>query len=162
MSCCEMANCLPSNCSFHEISQTECGSSRGIDTHVLLSECKADISAHLASCHLSHCLNVTESELILARAGIRGLSSTHLAPMTICPKHRHLLGRFWRPPKSCQYPNHSGKKTSVAGRHVINWQMAEEIYLLFGISTAVGSRKYILFSVQAFIVYFQAATLLVP
>jgi hypothetical protein len=128
------------------------------DTHVLLSECKADISAHLASCHLSHCLNVTESELILARAGIRGLSSTHLAPMTICPKHRHLLGRFWRPPKSCQYPNHSGKKTSVAGRHVINWQMAEEIYLLFGISTAVGSRKYILFSVQAFIV----PTLLVP
>ena len=30
--------------------------------------------------------------------------------------------------------------------------MAEEIYLLFGISTAVGSRKYILFSVQALIV----------
>ena len=129
-------------CSFQEIVQTKCGSSRGTDTHVLLSECKAYISAHLAGCHLSHCLDVTESTLILARAGIRGLSSTLAASMTICPKHRHLLGRFWRPPKSCQYPIHSGKTTSVSGRHVINWQMAEEIYLLFGISTPVGSRKY--------------------
>ena len=129
-------------CSFHEIVQTECGTSRGTNTHVLLSECDADISAHLASCHLSRCLDITESTLILARAGIRGLSSTQVASMTICPKHRHLLGRFWRPPKSCQYPSHSGKATSVAGRHVINWQMAEEIHLLFGVSTPVGSRMY--------------------
>ena len=123
--------------------QTECGSSRGTDTHVLLSECKADISAHLAGCHLSHCLDVTESTPVLARAGSRGLSSTLAASMTICPKHRHLLGRFWQPTKSYQYPIHSGKRTSVSGRHVLNWQMAEEIYLLFGISTPVGSRIFL-------------------
>jgi hypothetical protein len=152
MFCCEMS-CLPSYCSFHEILKTECGSSRDIDTHVLLSECNADISAHLVNCHLSRCLDVTESELILARAGIRGLSSIHVASMTICPKHRHLLGRFWRQPKSCQYPNHSGKTTSVAGRHVVNWQMAEEIYLLFGVSTAVGSRKYIIFKSSSIYTY---------
>ena len=129
------------HCSFHEILQTDCGSSRSIDTHVLLPECEANISAHLASCHLSQSLGITEYELILAKAGLRGLSTTHVASMTICPKHRHLLGRFWRPPKSCQYPSHSGKAKSVAGRHAINWQMAEEIHLFFGMSIAVGSRK---------------------
>ena len=78
----------------------------------------------------------------MARAGIRGMSAKRLAGMTICPRHRHSLGRFWRPPKTCQYPDHTGKVTRLAGRQLINFQMAEEIRLLFG-KTAVGSRKYI-------------------
>lgn len=132
------------SCSFQDILNTQCGNSRGIDTLVLLSECNANISSHLVSCHLSQCINITESDLILQRAGIRtshGTSSSCHSSMTICPKHRHHLGRFWRPPKSCQYPTHSGKTTSVAGRHVINLKMVEEIYLLFGKSVALGSRK---------------------
>ena len=53
-----------------------------------------------------------------------------------------LLGRFWRALKSCQYPGHTGKVTSLAGKHVINFQMADEICFLFGKTiTAVGSRK---------------------
>ena len=135
---------IASNCSLHEILQTPCGSSRNEKSHVLLSECNSDISAHLSSCHLSKCGDVTEAELIMARAGIRGLSESQLAGMTICPKHRDSLGRFWRAPKSCQHPGHTGKTVSVSGRHVINFQMTEEISVLFGkITTAVGSRKYL-------------------
>lgn len=132
------------NCTLHEILQTPCGSNRDKESHVLLSECNSDISAHLASCHLSKCGDITEAELIMARAGIRGLSVSQLAGMTICPKHRHSLGRFWRAPRSCQYPGHTGKNVSVPGRHVINFQIADEIAVLFGkVTTAVGSRKYL-------------------
>ena len=100
---------------------------------------------HLANCHLSKCCDLTEVQLFLAGAGISRLSATQVAGMTICPRHRHLLGRFWRPPKSCQYPGHTGKVASVAGRRVVNFQIADEIRLLFGKSTALGSRKCNLF-----------------
>ena len=46
------------------------GSSEEEVEHVLLSECNADISAHLASCYLSEYSVVTEAKLIMARAGI--------------------------------------------------------------------------------------------
>ena len=83
----------------------------------------------------------------MARVGIRGMSATQLTHVTICPRHRHSLGRFWRAPKSCQYPGHTGKVTSLAGKHVINFQMADEICFLFGKTiTAVGSRKCNIFS----------------
>lgn len=56
------------------------------------------------------------------------------------------LGRFWRAPKSCQYPGHTGKIASVSGRHVINFKMVDEITVLFGkTTTAVGSRKRLSF-----------------
>ena len=44
--------------------------------------------------------------------------------ITICPRHRPLLGRFYRAPKSCQV-------TSLAGKHVINSQMTVEICFHF-------------------------------
>ena len=39
----------------------------------LVAECMDDVTAHLASCHLFKCSKVIENELILARAGMRGL-----------------------------------------------------------------------------------------
>ena len=118
---------FPFGYSLREIVQSECGSSRGEERHVLLSECSSDISSHLVSCHLSKWGDVTECELILARAGIHGFSVAQVAGMTICPRHRHLSGRFWRAPKSCQYPGHdTGKTATVVGNHVVNFQMAEE------------------------------------
>ncbi|CAH3132867.1 unnamed protein product, partial [Pocillopora meandrina] len=130
---------VPPNCSLYEILQSPCGSSREEVGHVLLSECNADISAHLASCPLSKCSEVTEVKLIMARAGIQHFSRIQLEGMTICPRHRHLLGRFWRGPRSCQYPGHTGKVTSVTGSHVITFQIADEIILKFKEITAVGS-----------------------
>ena len=124
---------IPPNCSLYEILQTPCGSSR---------ECNENIPAHLASCHLSKCSEVTEAKLIMARAGTQHLSRIQLEGMTICPRHRHLLGRFWRGPRSCQYPGHTGKVTSVAGSHVITFQIADEIRLIFKEIAAVRSRKY--------------------
>ena len=133
---------VSSSCSFREIVETECGPSRSVEGNVLLSACMDDITLHLASCHLSKCSKVNENELILARAGVRGLSKEQVAKMTICPRHRHLLGRFWRAPRSCQYPGHAGKIISVTGRHVVNFQMASEISILFDKTIPVGSRKY--------------------
>ena len=60
-----------------------------------------------------------------ARGGTRGMSVTQLKPISICPMQRPLLGRFYQVPKSCQV-------TSLAGKHVINFQMAVEICFLFG------------------------------
>ena len=75
----------------------------------------------LGSCH-----DVTECELILARADIRGFSAALVIGMTICSRHRHLSGRFWRARKSCQYPGHTDEIATVVGRHAVNFQMAEE------------------------------------
>ena len=90
---------VPPNCSLYEILQSPCGSSREEVEHVLLSECNADISAHLAGRHLSKCSEVTEAKLIMTRAGIQHFSRIQLEGMIICPSHRHLLGRFWRGPR---------------------------------------------------------------
>ena len=50
-------------------------------------DCNSHISAHLTSCHLSKCGDVTEGPLALARAGNSRLSATQVAGMTICPRH---------------------------------------------------------------------------
>ena len=65
---------IPPNCSLYEILQTPCGSSREEVEHVLLSECNENIPAHLASCHLSKCSEVTEAKLIgnLSNGRFRG------------------------------------------------------------------------------------------
>jgi len=41
----------------------------------------------LLSSHLSKCGDVTEAELIMARAGIRGMSATQIMRITNCPKN---------------------------------------------------------------------------
>ena len=119
-------------CSFRDIVRGNCGASQDLKTLFLLRDCNDDIGAHLVNCHLSSgCL--TEKELILARAGLFSVTESQIEIMSICPRHRHSLGKFWRPPRSCQYPDHKGKSTAVGGRHVIG---------LFGENAAVGSRKY--------------------
>ena len=80
-----------------------------------LSEYNADI-LHLSRDHLSKCGDVTEAELIMT------MSVTTQTPYHL-PK-AHTLGRFYRAPKSSQI-------TSLAGKHVINFQMAVEICFLF-------------------------------
>ena len=60
----------------------------------------------------------------LARVGTGGMSVTQVTRITICPRHRPLLGRFYRAPKSCQV-------TSLAGKHVINFQMPNDSRSMF-------------------------------
>ena len=93
---------------------------------VSLCDCNDDVSGHLAGNHLSReCL--AEHQLILARAGLFHLNDDQLQCMKICPKHRHNLGRFWRPVRSCQYPIHRGRPRNIKGNRVINLQTAKEI-----------------------------------
>lgn len=129
-------------CSFKGSRKIACGSSRGFIELVKLSECQADITQHLASCHLRNS-GLNESELILARAGYFELSSIQIDAMSICPSHRHGFGRFWRPPRTCHYPGHSGsRKKQCKDRHVINVAMANAVKSIFNVTVEIGSREY--------------------
>lgn len=116
--------------------------SRGVSEFKMLSECKDTITIHLESCHLSKsCL--TEEELILRRAGFFDVADCQVEKMWVCPKHRHNLGRFWRSPRSCKYPSHSGpRKKQCKDRHVIGLAMAKDIQDLYKVVIGIGSREY--------------------
>jgi hypothetical protein len=135
---------MAKKCSLNAAAGSDCGSSRGLEEFTKLNNCIDDITAHLAKCHLSK-ENISEKNLILVRAGLHCLGEKNIEGMTVCPKHRHAFGKFWRPPTTCQYPEHAGKTTAIAGTHVINLKVAEEIRAIFGQIIPAGSRKYNLF-----------------
>lgn len=136
----KMAGAL-AKCSFAGIANITCGSSRGKDEFVPLNKCVVEVKNHLRMCNLSR-TKVTEYDLILARAGKFNLSHEEVEKMMVCPTHRHNLGIYWRPRKSCQYPGHEGKKIALHCKNPINWQMAQEIREMFVTLVQVGSRKY--------------------
>ena len=111
-------------CSLNGIAKSDCGASRGYEKSFPQKDCIENVNVHPVSCHLSK-ERLTEKDLILARAGLFSLSEMQIETMSVCPKHRHSLGRFWRPLRSCQYPGHTGKSTSVAGRHVIGFKLGK-------------------------------------
>ena len=82
--------------------------------------------------------NLKEYEVILQRAGLDRLSHEEVKTLT---RHRHGMGKYWRPSKLCQYSGHKGPPTSVKSRDVINPTMAKEVSQLFDISVPIGSRK---------------------
>ena len=114
-------------CSFKECREIICGNSRGVPELKKVSECQDTITSHLASCHLSRS-GLTEANVILARAGHFDLTENQVDKMMICPHHRHNLERYWRPPRSCQYPTHNGpQKKQCNDRHAIGVATAKEI-----------------------------------
>ena len=130
-------------CSFSAVKGVTCGGSRGFTDCVALNSCDSDISSHLQNDHLSR-ENVREKDLILGRAGLLELTEEQVRNMTVCPAHRLTLGKYWQAPKTCQYPDHPGRKTAVTGTHVINFKIAREIKSIFGKATANRSRKFYL------------------
>ena len=120
----------------------ECGDSRGMSGLFCLSECNDSVESHLASLHLSrdHGLS-TERDLILAQAGMFEIDNASIATMKICAKHRHNLGKFWRPSTACVYPTHKSgsRKKSSKSRYSINLEMSKIIQQMFGILRPVGS-----------------------
>lgn len=129
-------------CFFKYRESTPCGEDRGKRDLTSLDQCDEDVRRYLEAWHLSR-ENLSESALILARAGLFDVSADQVKLMYICPRHRHQYGRFFRPLRSCQYPSHKGKVKSVKGRHVINLQMAKDILRLYGNIVPIGSRKYL-------------------
>ena len=75
---------------------------------ISLLQCNDSIESHLASIHLSR-ETVTEGQLVLVRGGLFDLDETLVAQMSVCAKHRHTYGKFWRPRTACQYPAHQGR-----------------------------------------------------
>ena len=128
-------------CSFSEKLKTGCGDFRGTEKGLLrLTDCKADISEHLRTTHLSKIVgNIEEYELILYRAGFYDLSLQQKEKLLICPKHRHNLGRNWQPLRTCQHPLHTGKRLPPKNRNVINLETSKAIHLIFGITVPIGS-----------------------
>ena len=77
---------MEKTCSFSVILKEHCGPNRGEEKVIFLRECVGEISNHLRRCHLSR-ENVTEIDIILARAGLFDLSASKVKEMTVCPKH---------------------------------------------------------------------------
>ncbi len=132
---------MENSCSLSGLGQFSCGESRGVTDNISILECNRDIQMHLRSCHLSR-LNITEYELILARAGHFSLNPGQIAKVTVCPRHRDNLGRCFRPLGSCQYPVHNRPVCKCGGRDVVNITMAEDCLKLYGALVHIGSRKY--------------------
>jgi len=122
-----------------------CVDSRGISGIISLPQCNDSIESHLASIHLSG-ENITEGQLILARADFFDLDESHVAQMSVCPKHRHTYGKFWRPRTACQYPAHQGgpgkSQKGAKSRYSANLEMAKAIYQMYGVLVQVGSGMY--------------------
>ena len=102
---------------------------------ISLIECVYDVSYHLKSCYLSR-VKVTEYELILARAGNFHPSHDEITKLTVGN-----LGKYWRPLRTCQYPQHEGRRTTLHCKNPVNWAMAQEIKDMFNTSVQVGSHK---------------------
>ena len=127
-------------CSLSKEGLLDCGSSRGRTETVFLYECRDDVTTHLKNCFLS-LANLKEYEVILQSAGLDRLSHEEVKTLPVCARHRHGMGKYWRPSKLCQYSGHKGPPTSVKSRDVINPTMAKEVSQLFDISVPIGSRK---------------------
>ena len=122
-----------------------CGDSRGISGIFSLPQCTDSIESHLASIHLSR-ETITEGQLILARAGLFNLDESVVSQMSVCAKHRHTYGKFWRPRTTCQYPAHQGRpgwsQRGAKSRYSVNLEMAKAIYQMYGVLVQVGSGAY--------------------
>ena len=122
--------------------ERNCGDSRGVSGQFSLLQCTDSVESHLASIHLSW-ENITEGQLILARAGLFDLDESVIAKMTVCAKHRHSYGKFWRQKTSCLYPSHQGRprrgQQGARSRYSVNFTMSKEIYKMYGVLVQVGS-----------------------
>ena len=81
------------SCNFREIKKITCGSSRGLSQMVKVDECQGTIATQLGISHLSKS-GLSETELILSRAGHSDLTKDQVEQVVICPQHRHKLGKF--------------------------------------------------------------------
>ena len=116
------------SCNYREIKKITCGSSRSLSQMVKVDDNQDTITTQLEICHLSKS-SLSELELILSRAGHFDVTKDQVELMVIYPQHRHKLRKFWRPPRSYQYPSHSGpRKKHCNERHVIGLETAKNIH----------------------------------
>ena len=84
--------------------------------------------SHLRQLKVAQTSLVSEKDLILARVGLFNLEEND---MTVCPKHRAVLGTWWRPNMKCYHPPHGNirrKPERGASLHICreimsNWKV---------------------------------------
>ncbi|KAI8493831.1 hypothetical protein Bbelb_281780 [Branchiostoma belcheri] len=133
------------SCSFSEFVDGKCGANPKAlgegETIIPLTQCTKDISSHLRGLNIPSTTK-TEWELILARSGI--FSPSNISDMTICPKHRAILGIGWRRSSDkCSVPvqlsNHSRWRGRPKGTRGIGFFQSEKIQELSKELVPVGS-----------------------
>ena len=129
-------------CSFGKYSPESCGKStryRYETECVPLSTCSKDISCHLRTMKISSLEIKGEWHLILMRAGLFHEKAEF---MTICPRHRELLGTHWnasRPAAKCNHPLHGKSKEKPDRGMSVSFSKA--IKDQWGVLVPVGSGK---------------------
>ena len=132
------------NCSFKS-HDSPC-SPGGVGSAILpLLACKRDMTTHLTSLGIGgkrgRGTEVSESELILNRAGMFGVDDRELETMTICPKHRKDFTIYWpgRKGQICCYPAHRGPKKQITLPRRVNNTMSGEIFAVFQVVVPIGA-----------------------
>lgn len=139
----------PYACLFHRHDNVPCGASKNYNTHeelyVKITDCVKSTFKHLRSLHAADQIDISESTLILSRAGLF-VSSEFVNNLSICQSHRDKYGIYWKRGNNnqCKHPMH-GPAKQKADRG-INFNRAVEIYLLWGKIVLVGDGKIHCFS----------------
>lgn len=118
--------------------KTKCGLSSRYPSQrevIPVAECTRNCTSHLQNLKVSK-ERLSEGNLILLRVGIFENSQS----ATVCPKHRELLGIYWRSIHRCQHPLHKSRKPGKCDRGVSS-QMSKEIKEQWNILVQVGSGK---------------------
>ena len=133
------------NCSFRS-EESPCSLGGPGSVILPLLACKRDMTSHLVSLGISGKrgrgkTEVSESQLILNRAGLLGVGAEDVQAMTICPKHRRDLTIDWSGRKSelCCHPTHEGSKKRINLPRRVNAAMSEEIFVTFSVVVPIGA-----------------------
>ena len=121
---------------------------RRLGTGILpLLACKRDMTSRLVSLGISGKrgrgkTRITESELILNRAGLFGtVIEEENQALTICPKHRKELTTDWpgRKGQLCCSRSHKGQKRQLSLPRRMNASMSAEIFLQLNVVVPIGA-----------------------
>lgn len=124
------------SCSFASFCDSRCDiSSRypGFECFFPLQSCVKDVRAHLRSLKVTQSV-ASERVLILSRAGFFDVDGQH---MTICPKHRCVLGEHWKPSRKCQHPLHRNRNQKP--ERGVNLKMSKEIKTKWKVLVPIGA-----------------------
>ncbi|CAC5415256.1 unnamed protein product [Mytilus coruscus] len=133
----------PYACLFHRHDNVPCGASKNYNTHEELyvknTDCVKSTFKHLRSLHALDQIDISESALILSRAGLF-VSSEFVNNLSICQSHRDQYGIYWKRGNTnqCKHPLRTGQQKADRG---INFNRAVEIYLLWGKIVLVGDES---------------------
>ncbi|KAK3739296.1 hypothetical protein QZH41_019548 [Actinostola sp. cb2023] len=133
-------------CSYSAYVKGSCGSSKDKPDSVLcvtLANCRRPIKAHLKLLNVRDATLASESQLLLARAGLFEDSPEKLT-LTVCPRHRDLFGIRWRCAKKyclCPVSWAQHKLNQFRGDYGVTYNQSKGLYKLTDYLLPVGSQK---------------------